>query len=127
MFAWWSCTASFASSMNIVMNSWSSAMFGRMRLTATRRSKPSTPKAFALKTSAMPPTLMRSRREYLPKGIGCFTWVARGQVGRAGAAPAARRVAPTSDCSTAPTIRSSGVAAAPPRRAARAGSSAGSK
>ena len=53
-------TAIFASSMNIVMNSSSSAMFGRMRLTATSRSKPSTPNAFARKTSAMPPTLMRS-------------------------------------------------------------------
>jgi hypothetical protein len=61
MFAWVSCTAIFASSTNIVMNSLSSAMFGRMRLTATRRSKPSTPKALALKTSAMPPTLIRSR------------------------------------------------------------------
>ena len=60
MFAWFSWTAIFASSMNIVMNSLSSAMFGRMRLTATSRSKPSTPKAFALNTSAMPPTLMRS-------------------------------------------------------------------
>ena len=35
---------------------------GRMRLMATMRSKPSTPKAFALNTSAMPPTLMRSSR-----------------------------------------------------------------
>ena len=51
-----------ASSMNIWMNSLSSAMFGRMRLTARRRSKPSTPKALALNTSAMPPTLTRSRR-----------------------------------------------------------------
>ena len=62
MFAWFSWTAIFASSMNIVMNSSSSAMFGRMRLTATRRSKPSTPNALALNTSAMPPTLIRSRR-----------------------------------------------------------------
>ena len=46
MFAWVSWTPIFASSMNIVMNSSSSAMFGRMRLTATSRSKPSTPKAF---------------------------------------------------------------------------------
>ena len=36
MFAWFSWTAIFASSMNIVMNSSSSAMFGRMRLTATQ-------------------------------------------------------------------------------------------
>ncbi len=73
MFACVSCTAIFASSMNIVMNSWSSAMFGRIRFTATRRSKPSTPKALALNTSAMPPTLMRSRRTYFPKGMGFFT------------------------------------------------------
>jgi hypothetical protein len=62
MFGCVSCTASFASSTNIAMNSWSSAMEGRMRLTATRRSKPASPKALALKTSAMPPTLIRSRR-----------------------------------------------------------------
>ncbi len=73
MFAWVSCTAIFASSTNIVMNSWSSAIDGRMRLTATRRSKPSTPKAFALKTSAMPPTFTRSRSRYFPKGMGFFT------------------------------------------------------
>ena len=36
MFAWFSWTASFASSMNMRMNSLSSAMFGRMRLTATQ-------------------------------------------------------------------------------------------
>ena len=73
MFACVSCTAIFASSMNIVMNSWSSAIDGRIRFTATRRSKPSTPKAFALKTSAIPPTLIRSSRTYFPKGIGFFT------------------------------------------------------
>ena len=73
MFACFSWTAIFASSMNIVMNSSSSAMFGRMRLIARSRSKPSTPKAFALKTSAMPPTLMRSSRRYLPKGMGFFS------------------------------------------------------
>jgi len=62
MFAWFSWTASFASSMNMRMNSLSSAMFGRMRLTATSRSKPSTPKAFARNTSAMPPVLIFSSR-----------------------------------------------------------------
>ena len=72
MFAWLSWTAIFASSMNIVMNSSSSAMFGRMRLTASRRSKPSTPKAFAFQTSAMPPTFTRSRSQYFPNWIGFF-------------------------------------------------------
>ncbi len=37
---------------------------------ATMLEKPSTPKALALKTSAMPPTLMRSSSWYLPKGMG---------------------------------------------------------
>ena len=57
------------------MNSWSSAIDGRIRFTATRRSKPSTPKALALKTSAMPPTLIRSRSRYFPNGMGFFTFV----------------------------------------------------
>jgi len=73
MFAWFSCTASFASSMNIRMKSLSSAMLGRMRLTATSRSKPSTPNALERNTSAMPPMLIRSSRTYLPKGVGFFT------------------------------------------------------
>ena len=51
------------------MNSSSSAIDGRMRLMASSRSKPSTPKALAMNTSAMPPTLMRSRRKYFPKGV----------------------------------------------------------
>src|SRR6266540_2755258 len=75
MFACWSCTAIFASSMNIVMNSSSSAMLGRMRFTASNRSNPSTPKVLALKTSAMPPTFIRSRRTYLPNGCGFFNAV----------------------------------------------------
>ena len=39
-------------------------------LMAKTRSKPSAPKAFALKTSAMPPTLIRSSSWYLPKVVG---------------------------------------------------------
>ena len=62
MLAWLSWTESLASSMNMRMNSLSSAMLGRMRLTATRRSKPSTPNALARNTSAIPPMLIRSRR-----------------------------------------------------------------
>ena len=58
--------------MNIVMNSSSSAMVGRILLIARMRSKPSTPKALAMNTSAMPPTLMRSRSRYLPKTVGFF-------------------------------------------------------
>ncbi len=64
-------TAIFASSMNILMKSPSSAMFGRIRLIAMMLSKPSTPKVFG-QTSAMPPTLMRSSSRYFPKGMGCF-------------------------------------------------------
>ena len=62
-----------ASSMNIVMNSSSSAMLGRMRLIAMVLAKPSAPNCLALNTSAMPPTLIRSRRQYLPKGTGLRT------------------------------------------------------
>src|SRR5881275_911940 len=68
MFAWASWTLIFASSMNIEMNSSSSAMFGRMRLMATSRSKPPAPNVFPRHTSAMPPMLMRSRRRYFPNG-----------------------------------------------------------
>ena len=75
MFACASWPAIFASSMNILMKSSSSAIVGRIRLIATILSKPSTPKVFALKTSAMPPTLMRSSRKYFPKGTGCLTGV----------------------------------------------------
>ncbi len=71
MLAWLSCPQIFASSMNISMKSASSAIDGRMRLMARIFSKPSTPKDLALKTSAMPPTLMRSSKTYLPNGIGC--------------------------------------------------------
>jgi hypothetical protein len=70
--AWFSCTLIRASSMNMVMNSLSAAMVGRIFFTARTRSNPSMPKAFAMKTSAMPPTLMRSRRRYLPKRTGLF-------------------------------------------------------
>src|SRR5882672_8796521 len=63
-----SCEVIFASSTNILMKSSSSATAGRIRLMATIFSKPSTPTVLALKTSAMPPTLMRSRRKYFPKG-----------------------------------------------------------
>src|SRR5215831_10102674 len=55
------------------MNSWSSAIDGRMRLMARIFSNPSTPKDLALNTSAIPPTEMRSRSTYLPNGIGCRT------------------------------------------------------
>ena len=71
MFAWVSWPQIFASSMNISMKSASSAIDGRIRLMARIFSKPSTPKDLALKTSAMPPTLMRSSRRYFPNGIGC--------------------------------------------------------
>src|SRR5215831_6404443 len=72
MLAWVNWTLIFASSWNIEMNSSSSAMLGRMRLIATRRSKPPAPKTFPRQTSAMPPMLIRSSSRYRPKGIGCF-------------------------------------------------------
>ena len=59
-----------ASSMNILMKSSSSMMLGRIRLSARIRWKPCTPKALALKTSAIPPTLIRSRRRYFPNATG---------------------------------------------------------
>src|SRR5262245_33049940 len=65
--------AILASSMNIWMNSASSAMDGRMRLIAMIFSNPSTPKLLALKTSAIPPTLIRSRSRYFPNGMGWRT------------------------------------------------------
>src|SRR4051812_203070 len=71
MLAWFSWPQIFASSMNISMKSASSAIDGRMRLMARIFSKPSTPKDLALNTSAMPPTLIRSSKTYLPNGIGC--------------------------------------------------------
>ena len=43
MFAWLSCPAIFASSMNILMKSLSSPIVGRIRLMAMIFSKPSTP------------------------------------------------------------------------------------
>src|SRR6202022_1546059 len=68
-FACVSAEVIFASSTNIRMKSSSSATEGRMRLIATSFSKPSGPVALALNTSAMPPTLMRSRSTYLPNGV----------------------------------------------------------
>jgi len=62
MFGCCSCTAIFASSTNIFTKSSSAARFGRMRLIATGRSKPSTPREAARKTSAIPPIPTRSRR-----------------------------------------------------------------
>src|SRR3954468_9464485 len=59
--------------MNILMKSRSSPIVGKMRLIAMIFSKPSTPYDLALKTSAMPPTLMRSSSRYFPKGTGCLT------------------------------------------------------
>ena len=92
MLACVSWTQIFASSLNIEMNSSSSAMLGRIRLIATSRSKPPAPKIFPRQTSAMPPMLTRSSRRYRPKTIGCFRGVgmvkgapmrARGQRGKA--------------------------------------------
>src|SRR5262249_20219082 len=65
-----SCPAILASSMNISMKSPSSAIEGRIRLIAMIFSNPSTPKLFALNTSAIPPTLRRSSSRYFPKGWG---------------------------------------------------------
>src|SRR5262245_17435172 len=59
--------------MNILMKSRSSPIVGRIRLIAMIFSNPSTPYDLALNTSAMPPTLMRSRSKYFPKGTGCLT------------------------------------------------------
>src|SRR5450755_4030890 len=59
--------------MNILMKSRSSPIVGRIRLIAMIFSKPSTPYDLALKTSAMPPTLMRSSSRYFPNGTGCLT------------------------------------------------------
>src|SRR5689334_9410654 len=73
MLAWLSWPQILASSMNISMKSESSASEGRMRLMARIFSKPSTPKDLALKTSAIPPTEMRSSSTYFPNGIGWRT------------------------------------------------------
>src|SRR5262245_33540117 len=66
MFACERRTASFASCTNMSTNFACSASFGRILLMTRTFSKPSTPKLFALNTSAMPPSPRRSRRRYRP-------------------------------------------------------------
>ena len=75
MLACVSWTLIFASSWNMEMNSSSSAMLGRIRFTATSRSKPPAPKTLPRHTSAIPPMLTRSSSRYRPKTIGCFRGV----------------------------------------------------
>ena len=60
MFGWVRPATILASSTNMSRNSLLSERWGRMRLTATTFSKPSTPVRLALKTSAIPPTATRS-------------------------------------------------------------------
>src|SRR5690348_18233980 len=66
MFAWLSCTAIFASSTSIWMNSSSSAKLGWIILRATYFSNPATPVVFARWISAMPPTAIWRTRRYGP-------------------------------------------------------------
>ena len=66
-------TEVLASLTNSSTNCPSSASCGRIFLIAMIFAKPLTPKDLALKTSAMPPTLMRSSRMYFPNGTGCCT------------------------------------------------------
>src|SRR5580693_2105804 len=66
---WDSWAASRASPRNILTKSGESARWGRMRLTATRRSKPSSPRCWARNTSAIPPRARRRSSMYWPNLI----------------------------------------------------------